>query len=122
MDGHKLRLWFSPVAPRFYAGQQVHREMELHKQLDRVADQESFLAFARALAKDRAAAVQMEIVTPASPYGPSAGGWENVSIESFLEAAVAWAEDRNFGSSQGLDTASPWKQFAVFLFSGRIYE
>lgn len=96
--------------------------MELDEQLDRVTDQASFLAFARALARDRAAAVQAEIESPAAPYGPDAGGWENVSIESFLESAVAWAEDSNFGLHPGLATSSPWKQFALFLYSGKIYE
>lgn len=96
--------------------------MELHEQLDRVADQESFLAFARALAEDRAAAVQAEAEEPAAPYGPNAGGWENTSIESFLESAIAWAEGSNFGARQGLATASPWKQFAAFLYCGKIYE
>lgn len=100
----------------------MNSQMELHEQLDCVVDQKSFLAFARALAQDRAAAAKAETVNPASPYGPVAGGWENISIESFLEAAIAWAEDSDFGLKQGLNASSPWKQFAVFLYSGKIYE
>ena len=96
--------------------------MELDKQLDRVVDRRSFLAFARALALDRAAATQTPGTGSASTYGPDAGGWESASIESFLEAAVAWAEDSDFGANQGLAGASPWKQFAVFLYAGKIYE
>lgn len=57
-----------------------------------------------------------------SPYGPDAGGWENISIESFLEAALAWAESTNFGASQGLSDSNLWQKFAVFLYVGKIYE
>ena len=96
--------------------------MELHEHLDRVTDRASFLVFARALAQDRAAAVQAEAAEPSSPYVSAAGGWENVSIESFLEASIAWADDSNFGSNQGLSSANPWRQFATFLYSGKIYE
>jgi hypothetical protein len=96
--------------------------MELHEQLDRVTDQASFLAFARALAQDRAAAAQADATSSASPFGADADGWESTSIESFLEAAVSWAEDSDFGARQGLASASPWKQFAVFLYAGKIYE
>jgi hypothetical protein len=96
--------------------------MELHEQLERVTDQESFVAFARALAKDRASAAQAEAKNPALPYGADAGGWENTSIEAFLDAAVAWAEDSNFGATQGLAAVSLWRKFAVFLYCGRIYE
>lgn len=98
--------------------------MELDEQLERVTDQESFLAFMRALAQDRRSAAEAESKNAASPYGygPDAGGWENTSIESFLEAAIAWAEDSNFGLKQGLAPVSPWRKFAVFLYCGKIYE
>ncbi|WP_374088038.1 hypothetical protein [Methylomicrobium lacus] len=96
--------------------------MELHEQLEQVTDQASFLAFVRALAKDRASAVQAEMKRPGSSYGPDAGGWENTSIESFLESAAAWAEDSNFGSQQGLASANPWRKFAAFLYCGKVYE
>jgi hypothetical protein len=96
--------------------------MELHEQLDRVADQASFLAFARALAQDRAAAAKAEVTSSASTFGADADGWESTSIESFLEAAVSWAGDSDFGAKQGLAGVSPWKLFAVFLYAGKIYE
>ena len=98
------------------------RQMKLHEQLERVVDQESFLAFVRALVQDRASAVQAESKNAASPYGLDAGGWENTSIESFLKAAISWAEDSGFGSTQGLASVSPWRKFAVFLYCGKIYE
>lgn len=69
---------------------------------DEVIDEESFLIFVRALTADREKAVRMEVASPSSPYGPDAGGWENTTIESFLEGAAAWAEDSDFGRRMGI--------------------
>jgi hypothetical protein len=87
-----------------------------------VTDAESFLAFVRALVADRESAVQRERAQPSSPYGPDAGGWENVRIEAYLEAAAAWAESTDFGVSQGLNPDNLWSRFANFLYVGKIYE
>ena len=81
--------------------------MQLHEQLEGVTDDVTFLGFVRALAADRRA---------------NAEAWENGSIEDFLEASTNWAEDSEFGSTQGISTVSPWKKFAVFLYCGKIYE
>jgi hypothetical protein len=49
--------------------------------------------------------------------------WQNDTIEHFLESALAWAQDSNFGRSQGLsEDVNAWRRFAVFLFCGKIYE
>ena len=96
--------------------------MELHQLAESVSDEKSFLAFVAALQRDRELAVAAERASPAAEFGPDRGGWENVTIESFLEAARAWAEDSEFGARQGLKDASPWKRFAVFLYCGKIYE
>ncbi|MBO3273704.1 DUF7660 family protein [Pseudomonas schmalbachii] len=80
--------------------------MELHEQLDEVNDSATFLRFARALAADKA----------------TGNGWENTTIEAFLDGAISWAEDSDFGLSQGLTPSNPWQQFAVFLYCGKIYE
>ncbi|BCD89224.1 hypothetical protein PSm6_56310 [Pseudomonas solani] len=96
--------------------------MDVSELLDHVKDIETFLVFARALAADRAASVAQEKIDPSSAYGPDAHGWENTSIESFLEGAIAWAEDSDFGVAQGLSSANPWQQFAAFLYCGKIYE
>jgi len=85
--------------------------------LQAVHDRESFFAFVAALAADRRASVAAEAVMPSSPYGPDAGGWENITIESFLEAALAWAD-----SGRGLPAAPTWRGFAEFLYCGKIYE
>ena len=61
---------------------------------------------------------------PSPPYGPDANGWENSSIEGFLEAALAWAEDSGMGKSLelGLDGEPSWATFALFLYAGKFYE
>jgi hypothetical protein len=74
--------------------------MPLHDALQRVHDQHTFLEFARTLAADRAEAVLAEVAIRSSPYGPDAGGWENTSIESYLESAIAWAESTEFGATK----------------------
>ena len=96
--------------------------MDVSELLDGVKDIESFLVFARALAADRAASAAQEKTNRSSPYGSDANGWENTTIESFLESAIAWAEASDFGLTQGLSQSNPWKQFAVFLYCGKIYE
>jgi hypothetical protein len=95
---------------------------DLLELLDDVRDEATFLTFARALAQDRVRAVDAEKLLPSSPYGPDAGGWENVSIEDFLESASAWAEDSEFGRRQGLAAATSWRLFANFLYAGKFYE
>lgn len=96
--------------------------MELHEQLNLVKDEESLLAFVRQLQLDRIASIESKRKSPSSPYGPEARGWENTSIESFLEAAYSWAEATNFGVSQGMAPSNPWLRFAAFLYCGKIYE
>lgn len=96
--------------------------MDLTAQLAAVVNEASFLAFVKALAADRRSDTSAERSANPSPYGPSAAGWENQTIEHFLEAAVAWAEATNMGKSQGLAESNPWKRFAIFLYCGKIYE
>ena len=90
--------------------------------LDLVKDEATFLAFVEALRLDRIEEKEREHVSPSSPLGPGANGWQNQTIEQFLGAAVSWAEDTDVGLTQGLDPTKPWKRFAVFLYCGKIYE
>lgn len=96
--------------------------MNVADALETVKDRHSFLTFARLLAADRADEVEKEKSSPSSPYGRGANGWENGTIEAFLDAACSWAESTDFGLSQELKTDNPWKQFAVFLYCGKVYE
>ena len=81
-----------------------------------------FSKFIEALIPDRVRVAEAEKEKPSSVWGPYAGDWQNASIEHFLESAVAWAADTNFGLDQGLSSSNPWKRFAVFLLAGKIYE
>jgi hypothetical protein len=90
-------------------------EVDLDPKL--VCDEVTFLAFVQALAQDCRLASEVDEGEHGAPRG-----WQNESIDSFLDAAVAWAHDSNFGRRQGLPEDSPWRRFAVFLYCGKIYE
>lgn len=101
--------------------------MKLYELADKVNDEKSFLEFVSALIKDREKAVLLETKEPSSPYGPDAGGWENTSIEHYLESASAWAEDSNFGRNMSspedeIHNVSEWRRITAFLLAGRTYE
>ncbi|MBA8885946.1 hypothetical protein FHW12_000137 [Dokdonella fugitiva] len=85
--------------------------------LDSVSDASSFVRFVEALVADRRLADSL-----APTVDGFAGEWANQSIADFLEAACAWANDSAFGEQQSLQRENPWRQFAVFLWAGRIYE
>jgi hypothetical protein len=93
---------------------------------DIVHDRESFLGFVRELLADREAAVEAEKRKPTDPrflgLVPDAGGWYNFTIESYLDAALRWAESTDMGESQGLPPGPSWQAFASFLFCGKICE
>jgi hypothetical protein len=92
---------------------------DLRSKLENVVDRESFLNFVRALAEDRREKAANE---KADPYGGQpGGGWENSTIEAYLSAAVAWAED-SIGQPAGLSREPSWQGFATFLYCGKIYE
>ncbi len=92
--------------------------MDLDELLEKVEDQESFLAFAKALQADKEDEAKKEQITPSSPYSHGLNGWENSSIEDFLESAIAFTED----SEQWQREPNLWKKFALFLYGGKIYE
>lgn len=93
--------------------------MSLSSLLDEVQNSQSFLAFAKALLEERKKEDQSD---QKEPFGLSEFGWENDTISSFLESAIAWAEDTDFGIDQGIDPKNLWRRFALFLYSGKIYE
>ena len=96
--------------------------MELHELLENVTDSRSFLEFVHALRADRLDSLAKEAAEPSSSYVASANGWENPTIEAFLESAASWAESTDFGVRQGIPESNHWKRFAVFLYCGKIYE
>lgn len=96
--------------------------MELHEFLETVDDRDSFLAFVKALKEDREDAVRKEIKSPSKAFSCGSNGWENETIEAFLEGAHAWAVDSDFGTSQDLYETNMWKMMAEFLYCGKVYE
>ena len=78
-------------------------EINLRSLFDQVDDEESFLKFARSLLEGDLSR-------------------QEESFSDALEAAIAWAESSNFGSSEGLGPASPWKKAAAFLLAGTVLE
>ena len=96
----------------------VYMQDHLFDLADKVTDEASFVEFIKALALDRAA----EKTISTSPYGPGANGWENGNIETFLEAASAWA-CASRGGLVGYDLPSnPWKRCADIFLMGKHYE
>lgn len=63
-----------------------------------------------------------EAVTPSSPWGPGANGWENGSIETFLHAAAAWGNQTRHGLVDYDPPANPWQRCAEILLMGKHYE
>ena len=100
---------------------------QLHELAADVEDEESFIRFAKALIADRENAAKLESTSPTPGTGPDAGGWENRTIEDYLDGAVAWAENSDFGRRMAfpefeMKEASEWKRFAAFLFAGKVHE
>ena len=95
--------------------------MELTEYLEKVTDKESFLGFVRALQADKEDENTKEKKNRSNPYSHGWNGWENNTIEGFLESAIAWAEDSDFGSNIE-PVENHWKMFALFLYGGKIYE
>ena len=95
--------------------------MELDERLEQVVDRDSFFAFVRALIKDRQAEVMGQEQHPIDRFGRGPHGWEHHTIEDYLDAALACAEDRG-DRAEGLPKEPSWKAFATFLYRGKYYE
>lgn len=94
------------------------RLREPQELLDEVKDEKSFLLFVKSLIVDN----EPHEGKQTDNVGFTED-WVNNSISGFLEAAVAWAEDSDFGTRQYSELkANKWKQFAIFLYFGKIYE
>lgn len=86
---------------------------------DTVHDRASFPQFAEWLQEDRHEAEANERSDTERYKWGRANGWQNSSIAGFLESAIAGAEaQRDWGSAPN----PSWKDLAVFLYLGKIYE
>jgi len=95
--------------------------MDLTDYLEKVKDQKTFIEFAKALQEDKKDENKKEKESPSDPYSHGRNGWENTTIEGYLESAIAWAEDSDFGNRVD-KKKNLWKKFAMFLYGGKIYE
>ena len=91
--------------------------MDLNDLLKKVNSRQSFLDFVAALRDDKIDEEQKEKVEKTSPYGPGANGWENGTIETFLDAVHSFGQDNSKITEQ-----ADWKTFALLLFAGKFYE
>ena len=95
--------------------------MELYDALENVTDYQSFLVFVQALVEDWEDEVAKEKLQPSNPYGPGANGWENGTIGAYLEAALRCEKD-HAKLHKTVDKQPSWREFAQFLYRGKIYE
>ncbi len=93
--------------------------IDVHDSLQLVVDETTFLDFLGVLWRDRAEEVAIERVTPSPPYSAGARGWENGTIEAFLESAERGARDSLWIADR---TTNPWRRAAEILYMGKIYE
>ena len=87
---------------------------------EEVHDRATFIRFVEALAEERSKAEELERSNPLKYSMGGAYDWQNGSISTFLEGAIAGAEAQE---SWGSGKAGPsWRDLAVFLYLGKIYE
>ena len=91
--------------------------MNLDDLLEKVNSRQSFLDFVGALRDNKIDEDKKEEIKKSNPYGPGANGWENGTIETFLDAVHSFGQD----SSQVKEQAD-WKTFALLLYAGKFYE
>jgi hypothetical protein len=84
--------------------------MDLEERAERVTTRQDMVEFLGALAADCKA---------------NAGGWDNSTLEAFLEAAAAWAHDMGgayANRGERVEDQSPWRVITDILMAARIYE
>jgi len=91
--------------------------MELHKILEEIKTKKDFLDFVEKLMADKIDEDLKEKKNPSPPYSRGRNGWENDTIVGFLASLIAYGED-----SKMIDEKPNWKNFALLLFAGKIYE
>lgn len=97
-------------------------DRDLYDLSDAVHDEESFIVFLSALMKDRENEVQVEKANLSSAFDSDGPGWQNTTIESFLESAIAWAEDSKDRKAHYENPGKPWLRVAKVLHAGKTYE
>ena len=94
----------------------------LEEKLRAVIDEKSFLNFILSLSENRSIETKIEKENPSSPFGAGALGWENGSIESFLDAAAEWGKASLNGLQDLPKSENIWRRCADILYAGKFYE
>ena len=97
-------------------------QTDLHSMAEQVFDEDTLIEFISALANDREEEVAKDELSPSSPYGSGANGWENGTIEAFLGASSAWAAGSKNGMPLYNPASNPWTRIAQILYMGKVYE
>src|SRR5262249_52073641 len=87
-----------------------------------VADERGFIRLLQMMALDREEEKQKELASPSPRYSAGANGWENGSIEAFLDAAAAWAEANSRTAHLGAAVPDAWRRAAMIIVAGAFYE
>ncbi|MFJ2366963.1 hypothetical protein ACIPIN_25270 [Pseudomonas sp. NPDC087697] len=96
--------------------------VDLHQLLESVNDEQSFIRFVGALSSDFARERLLENTSPSFPYGAGALGWENGSVDTFLDAAASWATASAKRSLTDAPVSNVWQRCAAILLAGKFYE
>jgi hypothetical protein len=86
--------------------------------VDGVTSRATFVAFIEELRADLLASGAAEARAPSSGYGPAVGGWENPTLERFLDALATYATD----AGHQIQEPPQWHTFAQLLAAAKIYE
>ncbi len=96
--------------------------VDLDELLERVTDEQSFTEFVAALGADFSRERALEEATASSPYEAGASGWENGSVDTFLDAAAAWAVATSRNAQADAAVSNVWRRCAAILLAGKFYE
>ncbi|MFJ4542425.1 hypothetical protein [Pseudomonas sp. PS01303] len=96
--------------------------VDLDELLERVTDEQSFTEFVAALGADFSRERALEEATASSPYEADASGWENGSVDTFLDAAAAWAVATSRNAQADAAVSNVWRRCAAILLAGKFYE
>jgi hypothetical protein len=83
--------------------------------VDEVTSRETFAAFVKALRSDLLASGALK---PSWGYGPGPGGWENTTLDSFLDALASYVTD----AGDQIQDPPLWRTFAHLLAAAKVYE
>ena len=90
---------------------------------EQVNSKETFLRFLTALIADLHDSQEKEERSPSSPYSPDANGWENPTLDRFLEAMHTWAFTRYTETGElNVPEELSWQTLAQWLSAAKVYE